>query len=215
VHYATGKLKSKGIADIVNRLRQNVSAGDRLISIRGEDTGCYGLNTGTNICELLEKVCEVPGDYKIILHDFNPQWILRYYLRLKEILSCNIDRFDRITVPLQSGSQRVLEAMNRPYPIDEVTKCLLDYRRTLPTIKLKSHFIIGFPTETDGEFEITKALVTLIRPNLASLHVYADRKNTPAYIMPQKIDWETKLRRASELENVCRTVGCSYNTLGI
>jgi len=146
---AIGVYKSKPIEKCISEFKDGLKRGYKIFIIASDDVGSYGLDKSYNLIDLLDNITILKGDYKIILHDFNPVWLVRYHKYLEKILKRN--KIIRLEVAIQSASSRILKLMNRYSDIKNLEETLLDLKRKFPDVALTTDYIIGFPTETEGE----------------------------------------------------------------
>lgn len=203
IRFATGKLKSKPENQIIEEFRKGLRANYKIIQLVSEDTGCYGLDIGTTIHNLLRRILVIEEDYQLVLVDFNPQWFVKYYDELLPIFLKYRSKFRELFVPLQSGSNRILKAMRRPYEIETVKDKLIDLRKQVPEIMLRTTALIGFPGEMEDDFEMTKKAVQDIGFSEVEIKKYEDRPGTASSAIKDKIPQEIVDRRYRCLKKVC------------
>jgi len=197
--FATGKLKSKPEDQIIEEFINGLRTGYKIFQLVNEDTGCYGMDIGTTFPNLLRRILAIEGDYQLILIDFNPQWIVKYYDELLSIFLEHRGKVKELFVSLQSGSDRILKAMGRSYDIETVKNMLIDLRKQVPEIMLRTTALIGFPGETEEDFEMTKKAVQGVGFSEVEIDKYEDRPGTSSSMMKDKIPQEIIDRRGSEL----------------
>lgn len=180
-HLVKGRLHSYAPDYIESQVRQAVESGCKEIQLTGQDCACYGFDIGTNLAELTQRIlAHVPGDYKIRLGMGNPRHIAPY---MDALLDCFTDErlYRFIHVPVQSGSDRVLRAMNRRHTVE-------DYSRVAGAIAerygdlftLSTDLIVGHPGEAQEDFELTLKLLESTRPTVANITRFVARPGTPA-----------------------------------
>lgn len=180
-HLVKGRLHSYAPDYIESQVRQAVESGCKEIQLTGQDCACYGFDIGTNLAELTQRIlAHVPGDYKIRLGMGNPRHIAPY---MDALLDCFTDErlYRFIHVPVQSGSDRVLRAMNRRHTVE-------DYSRVAGAIAerygdlftLSTDLIVGHPGEAQEDFELTLQLLESTRPTVANITRFVARPGTPA-----------------------------------
>lgn len=180
-HLVKGRLHSYSPEIIESQLRQLVDDGCKEIQLTGQDCACYGFDIGTNLAELVQRIlAHVPGDYKIRLGMGNPRHMAPY---LEALLDCFADErlYRFIHVPVQSGSDRVLRAMNRRHTVE-------DYSRVAGAIAerfgdlftLSTDLIVGHPGETQEDFDLTLKLLESTRPTVTNITRFVARPGTPA-----------------------------------
>ncbi len=197
--FATGKLKSKPEDRIIEEFKNGLRAGYKIFQLVNEDTGCYGMDIGTTFSNLLRRILAIEGDYQLILIDFNPQWIVKYYDELLPIFLKHRGKVRELFVSLQSGSDRILKAMGRSYDIETVKNMLIDLRKQVPEIILRTTALIGFPGETEEDFEMTKKAIQEVGFSEVEIDKYEDRPGTSSSMMKDKIPQEIIDKRGSEL----------------
>ncbi|MFC2162138.1 radical SAM protein [Candidatus Altiarchaeota archaeon] len=196
---ATGSLKSKPLDQVVAEFTEGLSKGYKKFILIAGDTGCYGLDIGTDIVRLLEEILAIDGDYRLIINDFNAQWLVKYRDRLTPLLAGNKDKIDHIILPVQSGSDRILSAMNRPYKIGDVKECLKSMREKVPGLVFTTHIMVGFPDETDEDFEESLGFITEYGFPYVDVYCYEDRPNTASSGLMDKVDAKIMRQRADKI----------------
>ncbi len=203
IRRSCGVLHSKPLETICAEFETGVAEGHRTISLIGEDVGSYGQDTGTNIADLMRVLLSHGGDYQLSVTDFGPRWLVKHFPDLLEVISENADRIEFLEFPLQSGSEKIIRAMNRGYSVKEAAECILALQRVAPGVPIRTHFIVGFPGETDEDFEQTMELARSIPFEDVSIYRYSDRPGTDASLLPNKIPAGTINRRFKMLCREC------------
>jgi len=203
IKFATGNVKSKPTETILEEFKKGLAAGHKVFQLVCEDVGCYGIDIGSSFPELLRRLLEVKGDYQLVMIDFGGHWLVKYYDQLRPLLLGNPERFRELYVALQSGSNRILKAMRRPEKAEEVTTKLKELKREMPHLILRTTVIIGFPGETEEDFQKTVEAVRGIDFAAVELNRYEDRPGTVSSGMEDKIPIETIERRIEEIRQYC------------
>ena len=203
IRNATGHLRSRPMEAIARELEAGVAAGQKLIQLVSEDTGAYGQDIGSNIVELLERLLRTPGDYELIMIDFNPRWLVKYERELIDLFARHRDHLRELFVPVQSGSTRILKAMRRAYTAEETRAALLRLKGALPHLRLRTTIIIGFPGETEEDFAATRRFVEDIGFFEVTLNKYEDRPGSASSRFPDKIPQELIDARTRRLAASC------------
>ena len=125
--------------------------------------------------------------------------LIRYFDELLPLIENNHKKINFICVPLQSGSDRILRLMKRPYNIKQVENCLSALKIALKNGELRTHIMVGFPGETKEDFQKTMQLIKKIRFDGMGVFTYSDRPNTEASKMKNKIPERIKLYRKVKL----------------
>lgn len=175
--FARRQLKSYDESAIIDQIKRSISFGAKEIWLTSEDMSCYGLDKGTNIVSLVKSVSQIEGDFFMRMGMFNPSFLKLYVSDMMNNLGENFFRF--FHVPVQSGNDRVLSLMRRGYSEKEaldVFKVLRnDKRNTIST-----DIIVGFPTETEEEFEETLDFIKEVKPDVLNISRFWLREGTEA-----------------------------------
>lgn len=199
IRFATGALKSKPIDAIIEELKRGLNKGYKYIQLVSEDVGCYGIDIGTTMPTLLKNIFKVDGDYKLIIIDFSPRWIVKYWDELLPILVENQEKIREIFIPVQSGSDKILNLMRRHYTMTEVKPKLLELNKKLQKVRLRTTMMIGFPGETEEDFKKSKELVRDVNFFEVTLNKYEDRPNTASCEYENKVPKKIIDKRTKEL----------------
>lgn len=180
-HLVKGRLRSYTPEAIEQQVQRLVDDGCKEIQLTGQDCACYGFDIGTDLAELTQRILtHVTGNYKIRLGMGNPRHIRPYQ---DALLDCFADErlYKFIHVPVQSGSDRVLAAMNRRHTVEDYTRVAdAIAERFGDRFTLSTDLIIGHPGESPEDFEQTLRLVEHTRPTVANITRYVPRPGTPA-----------------------------------
>ena len=198
IPYARGRVRSRKIENIVNEVQKIAKQGIKEIVITGIHIASYGkdFKDGITLIDLLEKLNEIEGLERIRLGSIEPTLITEQFLKRLTKLEKICDHFH---LSLQSGCDETLKRMNRRYTTEQfknVTKLL---RKAYPNVALTTDIIVGFPGETEEEFNNTYEFLKDI--NFYKMHVfkYSQRKGTKAAVMPNQIDGSKKEERSRKL----------------
>lgn len=202
IKIACGRLRSKPARDILAEFRLGREQGHRDFVILAEDTGCYGQDIGTDITSLLETLMGEPGDFRFIIKDFNPSRLIRDRERLISLLERFPTRLRDLRMPIQSGSDSILKKMRRPYRIGEVRAALQELEQRVPEYHVYTHFIVGFPGETQADFAKTEALMREFDFADTEIYVYEARPGTEALAFKHQVPDRVKRRRKRRLERI-------------
>ncbi len=191
---ARGFVKSYGIEDLVAQVRRQVERGAKEIKLTGQDTAAYGRDTHSNLARLLEAIDAVPGEFRIRVGMADPLTVLPIVEDLAAAYrSDKIFKF--LHLPVQSGDDDILTAMRREYTVAEFESIVEVFRRAFPALTLSTDVIVGFPGETEDQFEATMDLVRRVRPDIVNVTRFSARPGTPAAAMAgQVVGWRVKQR---------------------
>jgi tRNA A37 methylthiotransferase MiaB len=187
---------------IVESFKSGLKSGYTDIALVAGDIGCYGLDLGINLPHLLTKLFAVEGDFKILLWDLNVRWFANYYPEFQSVLKANSGKISRLIMPIESGSDHILKLMNRSYEIQKVKEYLSDLQKTIPDLRIDTQIIVGFPGETEENFQESVDLVKEIKFSELVIFKYQDRPNTKASNLPGKLEKKTIDKRAEMLAKV-------------
>jgi tRNA A37 methylthiotransferase MiaB len=187
IRLAAGPLRSKPLCEILAELDRGLSQGYRVFRIVADDVGQYGTEMGLSLAELLAGLFSRPGDFQLAFSDINPHYMLRQGQAIMDLLSANRRRMRSLCVPVQSGSDRILQLMRRAYTAAEVRQWLCQLRQAAPRLAVETHVLVGFPGETDQDFEQTLELLHAVRFAGIEVYSYSDRPNTLASKMTPKV----------------------------
>ena len=195
VPYTRGEEQSRPVQDILDECVNHISNGVKEIHLLGQNVNSYhGLNNDGSICHfssLLYEVAAIPGVERIRFTTSNP---MDFTDDIIEAIK-NLDVIsDQIHVPIQAGSDRILQAMHRRYTAKQYIELVKKIRAARPSVHISSDFIVGFPGETDEDFEQTMKVVDEVRFDQSFSFVYSKRPGTPAAKKMKKILPLKKLR---------------------
>ena len=198
---STGNLHSKPLRSIVDEFQAGLASGERSFYLLTEDVGCYGIDQQTNAVELLQGIFEAgrDHDFQIVISNFNARWFVKYYETLEPLLVNHAHKITYLQIPIQSGSTYILKRMDRHYSIEDVEAKLLRLRAAAPKIKLTTDIIVGFPGETEEDFELTKKFLTKIRFQYVDIFGYEKRPSTRAEALGEEIAPDVIQQRVFEL----------------
>ncbi|MGD1836823.1 MAG: tRNA (N(6)-L-threonylcarbamoyladenosine(37)-C(2))-methylthiotransferase [Nitrososphaeraceae archaeon] len=202
---AKGMIQSYRIGDIVRQIKNDVRAGCKEVWLTSTDNGCYGLDHGTNLNNLLNECCGIEGDFKIRVGMMNPMYLENLIEEMIEIYSNNDKIFKFIHIPVQSGSNKVLQDMKRDHDVNIIYESVKKFRKKIPQVTISTDIIVGFPSETDVDFEKTIDLVNDLQFDIVNISKYSSRPGTFASQM-KKINTKTIKERSKSLNNLCRSI---------
>ena len=192
---AAGVNTSKPINEVIAEFQKGLDEGHKKFYFLGECMGAYGLDVGYSLSTLLDRVCELQGEFDLLIEDISPVYFLKNFEAIKRICEKNIIR--SLHVPIQSGCTRIVQLMNRRCDMQMVLEKFLEIKRILPHIILSSAVIVGFPTETWDELLESLAYCKNARFDTVACHVYSNRPGSKASRMEGQIEEDEKYRRYS------------------
>jgi tRNA-2-methylthio-N6-dimethylallyladenosine synthase len=198
-----GREVSRSVADILEEVRFLVSQGVKEITLLGQNVNSYGqtnpvADETVNFANLLRFVSAVPGLKRLRFTTSNPKdlsdELMRCFAELKNLCP-------QFHLPVQSGSDRILSLMNRKYTIDEYLEKIDSLKQYRPDIAIGTDMIIGFPGETDADFEATMHLLETVRFHGSFSFKYSDRPGTRAASFDNPVDEKVKSQRLARFQN--------------
>lgn len=191
VPYTRGREKSRRPEAILAEVRELVEDGVKEIMLLGQNVNSYD-GDGTSFAKLLKMINEIDGLERIRFMTSNPKDLSD---ELIEAFTICDKLCHNLHLPIQSGSNRVLKRMNRKYTREDYLKLIEKLRIRVPDITLSTDIIVGFPGETDEDFEETLSLVKEVEYDSAFTFIYSIRKGTPAEKYDNQVEESEKHRR--------------------
>ncbi len=196
IRRSVGPVKSKPLSRVVEEFRLGLGAGYRTFNILGDDPGCYGLDIGESLPGLfaalmndLPAAATVPGiqenEVRFQLKEIHPKFLISYADRL--VSRTLFRRVESMLCPVQSGSDRILKLMDREHTAGELKSVLLRTRHENPGIILDTQIIVGFPSETEADFQATLDMVKSSGYDSVVVFPYHDKEGTPASEIGAKV----------------------------
>ena len=209
VPYTRGTEFSRSVFDIIPEVRYLVKNGVKEITFLGQNVNAYyDREEKLDFASLLELTSSINGLERIRYTSSHPREVtsslIKAYKRLPKLV-------DQLHLPVQSGSDKVLSAMKRGYTALEYKSIIKKLRLSRPSLSLTSDFIVGFPGETDDDFEKTLNLVDELKFDGSYSFAYSDRPGTPASQLSGKIDKLTKFARLKVLQEKLDKYALEYS----
>ena len=208
VPYTRGRERSRDPENVVAEVRELAAQDFTQITLLGQNVNSYRYDS-YDFADLIEMISEVDGIRRIRFTSPHPK---DFPEKLIEVVSANPKACKQIHLPLQSGNDRILEMMNRTYTRAEFIDLAARIRERIPGVVLTTDIIVGFPTESDAEYEDTLSLMEKIRFDSAFMFVYSERKQTIAERRyPDDIPEGIKSDRATRLVEIQRKISYEIN----
>lgn len=198
VPYVRGRERSRKSADILAEFRQLLAEGYRDITLLGQNVNSYGkgLEEGLDFADLLAMLDKEPGDYRIRFMTSHPKDATK---KLIDTIAGGTHISHHLHLPVQSGSNEILEKMNRRYTVESYL-ALMDYaKERVPDMTYSSDIIVGFPGETEEDFEKTMELIRRVEYMQLFTFIYSKRSGTKAAEMPDGTPHEEKAARIGKI----------------
>lgn len=195
---ARGKLKSYPSNVLVKRFNEMVDRGVKEILVTAQDTACYGKDSGTSLPVLLKAFLEKEGEYRIRIGMMNPNGLATI---VDELLDAMDDPrvYKFLHIPVQSGSDAVLERMNRHYVADDFLSLVEKIRERYPDISISTDMIAGFPGETDEDHQKSIDMLRRLSADTVNVTRFSPRPGTPAFSMDGQIHGRVSKERSREM----------------
>ena len=206
---ARGDLQSYRLGDIVRQVTHEVQDGCKEVWLTSTDNGCYGLDIGTTLPELVNKVSEIPHEFMIRVGMMNPMYMPKIKMDLVKSFESN-KVFKFLHIPVQSGSNQILHEMKRGHTAETFRDVVKKFRDRFEKFTISTDIIVGFPGETQEDFEHTIQLVKETRPDVVNLSRYSQRPGTPAAEMIQIPVAEIK-NRSKKLFDIINKIALQNN----
>ena len=198
VPYVRGRERSRQPQDILAECRELVQSGVKDITLLGQNVNSYGkdLSCGMDFADLLDAIAQIPGEFLIRFMTSHPRDASR---KLFDTMARHDKIAKQLHLPFQSGSSRVLKAMNRHYDREKYLDAVHYAKSVMPDLVLTSDVIVGFPGETEEEFEETISLIQEVRYDALFTFIFSPRTGTPAASMEDPTPKAEKNRRFDKL----------------
>ncbi|MBR3837816.1 MAG: tRNA (N6-isopentenyl adenosine(37)-C2)-methylthiotransferase MiaB [Clostridia bacterium] len=210
VPYVRGRERSRKPEAILKEVAALVEKGCKEITLLGQNVNSYGkdLEDPIPFAKLLDDICKIPGDFVLKFMTSHPKDATH---ELFETIAKNEKCERHFHLPLQAGSGRILKEMNRRYTAEEYLALCDDLKKTVPGIAVTTDIIVGFPGETDEDFEETLHALEHCRFDGVFSFVYSPRVGTPAAALPNRIPEEVTKERMARLLNLQQKVQVENN----
>lgn len=207
---ARGELYSYRPDDIRENIKQGLAEGYKEFLLTSEDSSAYGRDLKTNLADLLNSISEIEGRFFVRIGMMNPLHFKR--VEIKNLIDAfkNEKIFKFLHLCVQAGSDEILKDMRRGYKVGDFMKYVDEFRKEIPQLNLETDVIVGFPTETDEDYDKTIELMEKIKPDMVNVSRYGARPGTDAAKMKQ-IDAKTVNERSKKLFELTRKISLEKN----
>ena len=199
-----GDLSSYRLGDIVRQVQTEIKEGCKEVWLTSTDNGCYGFDIGTDLPSLVNAVVEIPDDFMIRIGMMNPM----YMPRIKEDLIKSFENdkvFKFLHIPVQSGRDKVLHDMKRGHTVGTFREIVKKVKERFGDFTISTDIIVGFPSETEEDFQKTVDLLDEVRPDVVNLSKYSTRPGTEAAEWKQIDVAEVKRRSKIIFDQIRKT----------
>lgn len=203
-----GKEVSRPINQIVDDIKRLVDQGVVEVLLLGQNVNSYGRDIGTSFKDLLKEVNKIDGLRRI-------RFLTSHPVNFKEDIIDTISELDKVCryfhLPVQSGSDRILKLMKRGYTYEKYVNMINYIKRRMPDASISTDIIVGFPTETEEDFQMTLKLVDEVRFDFSYMFIFNPRKGTTAAEMEGQLPEEIKISRIQKLIEVQHKISKESN----
>ncbi len=198
VPYVRGRERSRASEAIYEEVKELVDNGYRDITLLGQNVNSYGkeLSEGVDFADLMKRLSSIEGDYRLNFMTSHPKDATR---KLIDVMAENEHIAKHFHLPLQSGSDRILKKMNRRYDTERYLDIVKYMREKMPDIAITTDIIVGFPGESEEDFESTLDMLRRVKFDMIYSFIYSPRKGTPAAEMEEQIPAEIQKQRFERL----------------
>ena len=209
VPYVRGRERSRPAAEIFVEIKNAVDNGYKEITLLGQNVNSYGKDLGQeNFAQLLSAIDKIDGIKRLRFMTSHPKDLSD---ELIEVMANGKNICEHIHLPVQYGSNDILRKMNRVYTVEKYLELVKKIRAAIPNISLTTDLIVGFPGETEKDFQMTLDFLREVKFDTAFTFIYSERSGTPAAKFDGKIDDTTKHRRLNELMAVQNEISLEKN----
>ena len=205
VPYVRGRERSRRPEDVVAEAKELVAAGYKEITLLGQNVNSYGRDLGLDVdfSDLIRMINDIPGDFLIRFMTSHPKDATeKLFKTMAQCEKCA----HQLHLPVQAGNDRILKVMNRGYTSEKYLAQVELARKYMPDLVLTTDIIVGFPNESEEEFEDTIKLVEQVRYDAMFTFIYSKRVGTPAAAMPDPYTREDKQRHFDRLTEVANRI---------
>lgn len=219
IHYARGASRNAPIADLVDQAQQIAHSGAREIVLTGINTGDFGRTTGESFIDLLRALNDVEGIDRFRISSIEPNLLTDDII---EFCAQSVKFQHHFHIPLQSGSDKILASMRRRYTTAKFADRIASVRGRMPDVFIGIDVIVGFPGESDVEFQQTYDFLESLEPSFLHIFPFSERRGTPAVDMDGKVPPHVAAERVAKLEELSdrlhkkfckKSIGCVEEVL--
>jgi tRNA-2-methylthio-N6-dimethylallyladenosine synthase len=211
VPYRRGRNRSRALKEITQEVRELVKRGAKEITLLGQNVDSYGrdLPDHPDLASLLHELNSIEGLLRLRFLTSYPRDMSP---RLIEAVASLDKVCEQLSLPVQSGSNQILEAMRRGYIIEEYRQLVSEIKSKIPGVALSTDIIVGFPSESEGQFQETLDLLAEVRFDIVHVACYSSRAGTiAARELEDNVPAEEKKRRRGEVERLQETIAAEIN----
>jgi len=198
---ARGSLVSYPISAIVKEAEDAINHGCKELQVTAQDTACFGMDSGESFADLLQQLSDIPGDFRIRVGMMNPRSLKNEFKDIVRVFKNNEKIYKFLHLPIQSGSDKVLKEMNRLHELNLFLELLDYFKSEVPELSIATDIIVGYPTETEEDFQETIKLLKDIKPDIIHISKYMHRPGAISSSLDE-IDHKVMKDRSHRLNKV-------------
>jgi tRNA-2-methylthio-N6-dimethylallyladenosine synthase len=211
VPFTRGRERSRTLHNIVKEVEALATRGFKEVTLLGQNVNSYR-DEAFDFADLLVRVAQVDRTMRVRFTTSHPQDMS---VKLIDAIASHENICKYIHLPVQSGSDRILDLMNRTYTAAQYLALVKNIKQTIPGVSLSTDIISGFPTETEDDHQMTLDLIREVEYDGAYTFKYSPRENTKAWSMPDDVSEEIKLRRLNDIIELQRSISIQQNSVMI
>ncbi|MBQ7151777.1 MAG: tRNA (N6-isopentenyl adenosine(37)-C2)-methylthiotransferase MiaB [Synergistaceae bacterium] len=208
VPYVRGRFVSRKPEEIFSEIEMLINDGVKEITLLGQNVNSYGKDIGLNFAWLLREVSRMEGIKRVRFVTSLPQ---DFTEEIINVMSTEKTVCPSLNLPVQSGSDRILKLMNRKYTMSEYHEKINLARQKIPGLGLTTDLIVGFPGETEEDYQDSLKALSEIKFDLVHSAAYSEREGTPAAVMPGALPVELRLERLTKLNELQDSITLEIN----
>lgn len=210
VPYVRGRERSRKSEFIIEECKSLIAQGYKQITLLGQNVNSYGNDREDELSfpMLCKKICALDGDFRLKFMTSHPK---DFSSELIDVIMSEEKMSKVVHLPCQSGSNRILKLMNRKYTVEDYKSKIDELKSKIPYVSITSDFIVGFPSETEEDFNETVNLVKYVQYNSIFAFIYSKRSGTVAEKMENQIDLATKRKRVNILLDTQKEITANKN----
>lgn len=211
VSLVRGKARSRSIGEILEEAKCLINNGYKEIVLTGVCLGAYGVDLSSHIgiIDVVRKISDIEGNFRIRLSSIEPNYVTK---ELLDFIIQNNKICQHLHFPLQSGEDRILELMNRPYKIGKVLDMVNYIRAKNPLFSFSTDIIVGFPTENESSIENTVRMLKIIQPLRTHIFKFSPRKGTVANSLENNVTSHNKKRWHKEILKISDQISLKFRS---
>ena len=209
VPYVRGRERSRTPEAILREARELVESGAKDITLLGQNVNSYGKDTGgMDIAQLMREICKIEGDFRLRFMTSHPKDASDELIAVMAEEEKVVPHFH---LPVQSGSDKILRAMNRRYTAEKYMGIIEKLKNAVPDVSITSDIIVGFPGETEEDFLATLKMLENVKYDMVFSFIYSPRVGTPAAQMDDQIPHKVASERLSRLMQLQDSISLERN----